>query len=68
MSDICSLILPRPIFIESGEKDIIFPIEVVKKSVLALKKRGSVEHLIFSGAHRFCGEGMVEWFEKHLKR
>jgi dienelactone hydrolase len=74
MDEVASLIIPRPIFIESGEKEVWFPIELTKEVVLRLKDRYQkagfhkrIEWRIFPGGHIFLGDEMVEWFAKWLK-
>ena len=62
MSDIAGLIAPRPLFVESGEMDRIFPLAGFKEGYAATKKiydvLGAGESLgmeIHGGAHQFSG-------------
>jgi len=72
--DVASLIAPRPLFVESGERDSIFPIEAskeafarVKKVYTALGAGDSVEHEVFAGEHLFHGRAGIPFLAKHLK-
>lgn len=60
--DLAGLIAPRPLFIEAGTRDPIFPIEAVKKSVAEAKQIYSVfdadanlSTAYFEGRHRLEG-------------
>jgi len=71
--DIVSLIAPRPLFIEHGMKDPIFPVnaakfafEKIKKVYDLVGKPQFVEMSIFDGGHQFNGKGAFEWLEKFL--
>src|SRR4029450_5976373 len=63
MHDIAGLIAPRPLFVESGEKDKIFPIEASIESVKHVREIYSVfgaadriEHEVFPDEHAFWGK------------
>src|ERR687883_2154692 len=62
MYDVAGLIAPRPLFVESGEKDDIFPIDASRSSFERVKKvyevfdAGSLtEQETFDGPHSFWG-------------
>lgn len=73
MPDIISLIAPRPLLIEAGTKDDIFPVHAVRNAVEQIKKvyelAGGGEKLdtdIFEGGHQISGRKSYAWFEKWL--
>ena len=63
MYDVAGLIAPRPLFVESGRYDPIFPIDASRESFRLVKRiyevmdaEDSLEQEIFEGDHRFHGE------------
>lgn len=71
--DVASLIAPRPLFVESGEKDDIFPIAASKASferihkVYALFDAASLtEQETFDGPHSFWGKRGLPFLAQHL--
>jgi dienelactone hydrolase len=75
VSDIAGLIAPRPVLIESGIKDPIFPIEGVKQAYAELARVYAVlncpDHLdadYFPGGHRFGGRKAFAWLERWLEK
>ena len=73
MADIAALIAPRPLLIENGTEDPIFPVDATRAAseevgrVYALL--GASERLdqdIFQGGHRFSGNKAFEWFARWL--
>jgi dienelactone hydrolase len=74
MHDIAGLIAPRPLFVESGEKDNIFPIQASIESVNEVKKIYSVfgvpdlvEQEVFPDEHLFWGKRGIPFIAGHLK-
>ena len=74
MADIACLIAPRPLLIETGTSDEIFPTEATQKAYAQLKKAYKVlksEKLldinIFRGGHVWHGKKSYSWFNKYLK-
>ena len=72
--DVASLIAPRPLYAESGERDSIFPIAAskeafanVKRVYTALGVPDLAQHEVFSGEHLFHGGGGIPFLAKHLK-
>jgi dienelactone hydrolase len=73
MHDIAGLIAPRPLFVESGEKDNIFPI---KASIESFKKvrdvyeifgaADQVEQEVFPAEHSFWGKRGIPFLARHL--
>lgn len=73
MWDIAGLIAPRALFIESGTRDQIFPVEATLSSYERLKRiydvfnasdRVGIE--VFDGEHQFHGRGAFEFLRKWL--
>ena len=69
-----SLIAPRPLYVESGERDPIFPIAAskeafahVKRVYTALGAPDAAQHEIFDGDHLFHGGAGIPFLAKHLK-
>ena len=73
MADLFGLIAPRPILIESGTRDDIFPIDGVKSSydrIESLYKRigadGKTDIDIFEGGHQISGAKAYDFLLKQL--
>src|SRR5262249_31767694 len=73
MHDIAGLIAPRPLFVESGEKDNIFPIQASRESfekVQSIYKvfdsAELVEQEVFPGEHSFWGKRGIPFLSRHL--
>jgi hypothetical protein len=73
MYDIAGLIAPRPLFVESGEKDNIFPIQASIESVRNVRKiydifgaADQVEHEVFPAEHSFWGKRGIPFLARHL--
>lgn len=72
MADIARLIAPRPLVIEAGEQDPIFPIEATRRAVASLpeawERHGAApaELVVTPGVHRFVGEESVELLVRAL--
>lgn len=73
MSDVAGLIAPRPMFVESGTKDPIFPIEATRRSYEEAKKIwgvwGATDRLgleVFEGDHYFSGKLGFPFLKKAL--
>jgi dienelactone hydrolase len=73
MYDVAGLIAPRPLFVESGERDNIFPIEASKASFARVKKvyeafgaGARAEQETFDGEHSFWGKRGLPFLAKHL--
>jgi len=73
MPDIAALIAPRPLLIESGSRDPIWPQPSAKKgynhaaraySVLGARERIAID--AFEGGHVFSGRKAFAWLEKWL--
>jgi dienelactone hydrolase len=74
MHDVAGLIAPRPLFVESGEQDRIFPIRAsiesfgeVQKVYSVFGARDMVEHEVFPDEHLFWGRRGIPFVARHLK-
>ena len=75
MHDIAGLIAPRPLFVESGEKDNIFPIAAsiescnhVREIYRVLGAADRVEQEAFPDEHSFWGRRGIPFLARHLSR
>jgi len=73
MHDIAGLIAPRPLFVESGERDNIFPIAASRESFSHVREvygvfqaADRVEQEVFPGEHSFWGKRGIPFMAKHL--
>jgi hypothetical protein len=73
MYDVAGLIAPRPLFVESGTKDDIFPVQASKSSYGRVQKvyevfgaSGSIEQEIFEGEHSFYGVRGLPFLSRQL--
>ena len=73
MHDIAGLIAPRPLFVESGEKDNIFPITASIESFNHVREiygvfgaADRVEQEVFPGEHSFWGKRGIPFLARHL--
>ncbi len=74
MYDVAGLIAPRPLFVESGEKDEIFPIaasrssfERVRKVYDCLDAPHLIQQEVFDGPHSFHGVKGLPFLAEHLR-
>ena len=73
MYDLVGLIAPRPLLVEAGTHDPIFPIAAVRSSLTKARRvydlwnaRALVEADIFSGRHQISGARAYEFLRQHL--
>ncbi len=73
MYDVAGLIAPRPLFVESGEKDDIFPVAASRLSFERVKKvyevfgaAGMAEQEVFPAEHLFWGKRGLPFMARHL--
>ena len=73
MYDVAGLIAPRPLFVESGEKDNIFPIAASVESFTRVREiyavfgaADRVEQEVFPGEHSFWGKRGVPFLRRQL--
>ena len=73
MVDIAGLVAPRPMLIESGKQDPIFPTTAAQKAFRGLQQIYAVfdasQHLdidVFEGEHAWSGEKAYDWLDRWL--
>src|SRR5262245_12935248 len=73
MYDVAGLIAPRPLFVESGEKDNIFPIAASVESFKQVREiygvfqaTDRIEQEVFPGEHSFWGKRGIPFLAHHL--
>lgn len=73
MYDLIGLIAPRPLFIEAGNRDHIFPIDGVYEAYSNIKKiyeilgfQDRLELFVFEGGHELNGNEAYQWLLKWL--
>jgi dienelactone hydrolase len=72
--DVAGLIAPRPLFVESGTRDPIFPIDASRDSFARVKKvyevfgaGQNVAQEVFEGVHLFYGKQGLPFVVEHLR-
>jgi dienelactone hydrolase len=72
-ADLAAAVAPRPLLVESGTEDVIFPVDaarremaIVRQVYAALDAAACVEHDVFDGGHRFNGERAYPFLERFL--
>jgi len=73
MSDLATMIAPRPLLVESGTEDTIFPIKASRAAVRATRTNYAVwnaadrvTHDVFEGTHQWSGKKMPAFLRKWL--
>lgn len=71
LSDLAGLIAPRPLLVENGTKDDIFPIGAVKQTVKRASRAWKIfgkkiETDYFEGAHRIHGKRAYDFLQQQL--
>ena len=73
LPDIATVLAPRPLFVESGMDDELFPASSAVAAIAQLRKaymlHGALDRLdseIFAGGHRFHGVRAIEWLTRRL--
>ena len=74
MHDIAGLIAPRPLFVESGERDRIFPLATSVESFRAAKEiyrvfgaEEQIDQEVFPDEHAFWGKRGIPFVARHLR-
>jgi dienelactone hydrolase len=74
MHDVAGLIAPRPLFVESGERDRIFPLQASVESVRAVREiyqlfgaADRLEQEVFPDEHAFWGRRGIPFVAQHLR-
>lgn len=75
MPELIGLIAPRPLFIEAGDGDHLFPLEKTVEVVDRLKQiyhsfgaQEAVTYHLFKGGHEVNGDQSFNWLIKQLKK
>jgi dienelactone hydrolase len=73
MADLAGLIAPRPLFVEAGDHDPIFPLDAVRRGLEGARRvyhvfgaEAKVEDGIFEGRHRIDGEAAYAFLRRQL--
>jgi dienelactone hydrolase len=74
--DVASLVAPRPLLVESGTEDILFPATAARETVARLREVAAalgadpeaVVHDVFDGDHRWHGQQVASFLTRHLSR
>ena len=74
--DIAALVAPRPLLVESGQDDPIFPVAAAEATIAELRRvydhlgvpdsPGRLEHDVFDGGHQWHGERAYPFLERWL--
>lgn len=72
--DVAAAIAPRPLLVESGTRDLIFPVDAARATVLQLRRvyaalgasADALVHDVFDGEHQWHGRQAVEFLERWL--
>jgi dienelactone hydrolase len=74
MEDIAGLIAPRPLLVESGTDDPIFPIEATERAYARVEQiyrcfdaADRLDKDIFKGGHQWSGAKAYTWLDRWLK-
>ncbi|WP_449539326.1 dienelactone hydrolase family protein [Ferdinandcohnia sp. Marseille-Q9671] len=75
MPELIGLMAPRPLFIEAGKKDHLFPIKETEKAIEKLKGIYSSHKVtdllqwhLFDGGHEISGEISFDWLDTTLNK
>ncbi|MDQ6418835.1 alpha/beta hydrolase family protein [Paenibacillus sp. LHD-117] len=73
LPELIGLIAPRPLFLESGDRDPIFPVEGFRRAVATIKEiyaeEGAGDRVavdLFPGAHEISGRKSYDWLKETL--
>lgn len=71
--DVAALIAPRPLLVESGTEDLLFPVASARKTVAQLTRvyehfgaGDRIVHDVFEGGHRWYGAAVSRFLERWL--
>ncbi len=74
MHDVAGLIAPRPLFVESGEQDRIFPVQASLESFRAVREiyrvfgaEDQIEQEVFPDEHLFWGKRGIPFLARRLR-
>jgi dienelactone hydrolase len=72
--DVAALIAPRPVLVENGVDDYLFPVDAARATVTSLRRvyeqlgapADAVVHDVFAGGHRWHGTATPDFLERWL--
>lgn len=72
--DLASLVAPRPLLVETGTDDMIFPVDAARATVASLRRvythlgapGDAIVHDVFDGGHRWHGRFTADFLESSL--
>ncbi len=72
--DVAALVAPRPLLVETGTDDVIFPVDAARATVADLQRvyaalhapPGALVHDVFEGGHRWHGDLAYPFLERWL--
>jgi dienelactone hydrolase len=68
--DVAALVAPRPMLVETGTHDDIFPVDAARETVARLRPlygtTEALEHDVFEGGHRWHGARVAAFLERWL--
>ncbi len=71
--DLGALVAPRPLLVETGTEDMLFPLETAREEMTklgrvyeAMDARAALSHDVFEGDHRWHGEASYPFLDHYL--
>jgi len=71
--DLGALVAPRPMLVETGTDDLIFPVDAARREIARLAQvydafgaSDALEHDVFTGGHEWHGERVDAFLARHL--
>jgi hypothetical protein len=73
--DVAALVAPRPLLVETGSEDPLFPEAVARETVAQLRRvyghlgarADAIEHDVFDGEHRWHGRQVGAFLDQWLE-
>ena len=73
-ADLAAAVAPRPLLVESGTEDMIFPVDAARREMAKVRAvyetlgaGDRIEHDVFDGGHRFNGERAFDFLAAALR-
>lgn len=76
MGDIAALIAPRPLLVETGNRDplngasglenVYSQMRILRRAYTLLGAEDRLKHVVFDGEHRWHGKEAIPWLQAHL--